>query len=115
MQALVSLNEVLFMEAAQALALNSVRNGSTDEERITYAFRSCLSREPDAEEMNELKSLLERQKKYIGEGWANPSVIATGADKLPKNLPKNSSPTELAAYTVMARVLLNLDETITKE
>jgi hypothetical protein len=115
LQALVSLNETLFMESAQALALNSIKNGSTDEDRIIYAFRSCLSRKPDAEELAELKSLLSREKSYIGGGWVNPSELATGKPELPEGLPKNSSPTELAAYTVVSRVLLNLDETITKE
>jgi hypothetical protein len=41
--------------------------------------------------------------------------LVTGKNELPKALPPGISPTQLAAYTVVARVLLNLDETITKE
>src|SRR6266498_3810460 len=41
--------------------------------------------------------------------------VATGGDKAPSHLPPGVTPTQLAAYTVVSRVLLNLDETITKE
>jgi hypothetical protein len=90
-------------------------SGGTDDERITYAFRTCLSRTPDAEELAELKALLKKQKQYIAEGWVNPSELGAGRIEPPKKLPKKTTPTELAAYTVVARVLLNLDETITRE
>ena len=103
------------MEAAQALARTAIANGDSDSERIEYAFRSCLTREPDSAEHDELQQLLTRQKAYIGEGWINPSELATGSSEPPRKLPKNATPTELAAYTVVARVLLNLDETISKE
>jgi hypothetical protein len=115
LQALASLNEVLFLEAAQSLARRAIEHGQTDAERITYAFRSCLTREPDADELTELTRLLARQKSYISEGWVNPSDLATGKTEAPKKLPNKATPTELAAYTVVSRVLLNLDETITKE
>ena len=115
LQALASLNEVLFLEAAQSLARKAIENGDNDDERITYAFRSCLTRAPDSDELNELKQLVARQKSYIGEGWINPTELATGKSEPPKKLAKNTTPTELAAYTVVARVLLNLDETISKE
>jgi len=115
MQALASLNEVMFMEAAQALALKALQHGGSDEERIAFAFRSCLSRPPRAEETVELKKLLEKQRAYIGEGWVSAAELATGKLEIPKKLPRKTSPTELAAYTVVSRVLLNLDETITRE
>jgi hypothetical protein len=43
------------------------------------------------------------------------SEIGNGTNTVPKSLPANATPTQLAAYTVVSRVLLNLDETITKE
>ena len=115
LQALASLNEVLFMEAAQSLAKRAIENGDDETERLTYAFRSCLTRSPESDELDELRQLIARQKSYIGEGWINPSELATGKPEVPKKLAGKVTPTELAAYTVAARVLLNLDETISKE
>lgn len=115
LQALASLNEIVFMECAQALAAKSLAHGNPDAERISYAFQRCLSRKPEADELGELLSLLKKEKEHIGEGWVNPNELATGKSEIPAALPKGATPTELAAYTVVSRVLLNLDETITKE
>lgn len=116
LQALTALNEPIFVQCAQALAFRTLaEGGKTDDARITYAFRRALSRPPTADEARELLALLDKQKQRIGEGWVNPNDIATGASELPKNLPPGVSPAQLAAYTVVSRVLLNLDETITKE
>ena len=51
----------------------------------------------------------------ISAGWINSYELATGKNELPAKLPAGTTPTQLAAYTVVSRVLLNLDETITKE
>jgi hypothetical protein len=115
LQALVSLNEVLFMEAAQALAARTLKHETSEDDRIRYAFRACVSREPASDELAELRNLVAKENSYIAEGWVNPSELGTGKTEVPRFLPKNANPTELAAYTVVARVLLNLDETITKE
>jgi hypothetical protein len=82
---------------------------------LQYAFRRCLARAPDQEELAELMALLEKEKQHIAEGWVNPVELASGKTEPLKQLPKGSTPTQLAAYTVISRVLLNLDETITKE
>ncbi|MDB6023325.1 MAG: Protein of unknown function (DUF1553)/Protein of unknown function (DUF1549)/Planctomycete, partial [Pedosphaera sp.] len=115
LQALTTLNEVVFMECAQALALHALENGATDRQRITYAFRRCLGREPTESEMKNLLDLLQRETKHISEGWVDAPVLATGKNEPVANLPKDTTPTQLAAYAVVSRVLLNLDETITKE
>jgi hypothetical protein len=116
LQALTSLNEVLFVECAQGLALRTLQQGGhSDEDRITYAFRRCLARPPEREELKELIGLLDRQKVHLAEGWVNVPELATGKNEIPSGLPKGATPTELGAYTVVARVLLNLDETMTKE
>ncbi|HWF17750.1 MAG TPA: DUF1549 and DUF1553 domain-containing protein [Verrucomicrobiae bacterium] len=115
LQALATLNEVVFMECAQSLALHTLEHGGNDRERIAYAFRRCLGREPNESEMQNLLSLLKKDSQYLGEGWVDVPVLATGKNGPIANLPKGCTPTQLAAYTVVSRVLLNLDETITKE
>ena len=116
LQALASLNEIVFVECAQALARKTLQEGGkSDSDRITYAFRRALVRPPTMDEKDELLALLEKQKVRLAEGWVNANEIATGKNEVAKDLPKGVTPTQLAAYTVVSRVLLNLDETITKE
>jgi len=111
LQALTGLNEPLFMEAARALARETVAAAASDEERVRHAFRQVLSREPTNAEQQELLGLLEKQRAHIAEGWVDTKVLAGIGDE--ENLP--ASPTQMAAWTTVSRVLLNLDETITKE
>jgi hypothetical protein len=116
LQALVSLNEATFMECARALARSAlVEGGRTDADRINFTFRRVLSRPPTTEERSELLALLVKEQKHIAEGWVNPAELATGKSEVPENLPAGATPTQLAAFTVVSRVLLNLDEAITKE
>lgn len=116
LQALVSLNETTFMECAQALARKTLaEGGKSDADKINFAFRRALSRPPTDTEHKELLALLDKQKAYISEGWVNATELASGKNIALDKLPTNTTPTQLAAYTVVSRVLLNLDETITKE
>jgi hypothetical protein len=117
LQALMTLNEPMAMEAARSLARRALADGgSTDAERIAYAFRRCVSRPPSAAERDVLVRLLEKQRQRFADGWVSSWEVATGIKgERPADLPTGASPTQLAAYTVVARVLLNLDETITKE
>ncbi len=116
LQALVMLNEPVLMECARAFAAHVIRVGGGDRtDRIHYAYRRCLSRLPTAEEVVEVSRLLDEQKQRISDGWLSARDLI-GAEKLSEtNLPPGSTPTQLAAWTVVSRVLLNLDETITKE
>ena len=115
-RSLVSLNEPIFVECARALARKTLEEGGkTDVERITYAFRRAVARPPTAGEKQALLSLLRTQRQRIADGWLNPNEVATGKSEVPAQLSAGTSPTQWAAYTVVARVLLNLDETITKE
>jgi hypothetical protein len=116
LQALTTLNEPLFLESAQALALRTLREGgATDGQKMTYAFRRCLARTPTLQETSELLGLLRKQRQRLAEGWTSPWDLAGfDATKAPK-MPKGATPVQLAAWTVVSRVLLNLDETITKE
>jgi hypothetical protein len=117
LQALASLNEPMFVECARALAKVTLeQGGGSDDERIAYAFKRVMARTPKPVEMSELRSLLTKQLDRFGGGWLNPNELTAGGDKpAAAELPKGASPTQWAAYTVVARVLLNLDEAITKE
>ena len=65
-------------------------------------------------EKRELLAFLAAQRKRIADGWLDPREIATGTpDKLPA-LPPGATPQDAAAWTLVSRVLLNLDETVTK-
>jgi mono/diheme cytochrome c family protein len=116
LQALVLLNETVFVECAQGLARKILADGGhTDGERLTYAFRQVLSRPPTHDEETELINLLHKQQQRIAAGWVNATEIGTGKSDPPEKLPNGTTPAQLAAYTVVSRVLLNLDEAITKE
>ncbi|HSZ57642.1 MAG TPA: PSD1 and planctomycete cytochrome C domain-containing protein [Tepidisphaeraceae bacterium] len=116
LQALVTLNEPMFVECAQALAKKTIENGgATDPDRIAYAFRTVLARPPTDAESKELLRLFNTERERFAEGFLNPSEVATGNPQVPRDLPPSITPTQWAAYTVVSRVLLNLDEAITKE
>jgi hypothetical protein len=113
--ALAGLNETIFVEAAQGMAIRVLREGGdTDESRIDYAYLLCMCRTPSAAERSTLLQLLHQQRQRIADGWLNPREITTGdASKLP-GLPEHATPQDAAAWTICSRVLLNLDETISK-
>jgi hypothetical protein len=116
LQALTTLNETVFMEAARALAWRTLSEATpNDDARVTHAFRLVTSRVPNDDERKELLSLLDRQKSRVADGWINPAEVATGKPERPSKVPPGATPTQLAVYTVLARVLLNLDEAITRE
>jgi Protein of unknown function (DUF1553)/Protein of unknown function (DUF1549) len=115
LQALMTLNETVSMECARGLAAKVLADGGkTDEDRLAYAFRRVVSRAPDAVELKTLKEFLDRQHTHFADGWANPAELAT-IDGSTSGVPKGATPTQLAAYTAVSRVILNLDEAITKE
>ena len=116
LQALTSLNEPLFMEAARALARKTLAEGGMSEpERLTFAFRRVLSRPPTAPEKSELLALLEKQtQRFAGSVNSAWEMAAPNSwERLP--LPPRATIAQMAAWTTVSRVLLNLDETITKE
>src|SRR5262249_19244727 len=79
LQALTTLNETVFMDCARALAVRVLKEGGqTDEDRIDFAFRVCISRPPTSEEKAELFALLEKQRKRIAEGTLDAAEVATG-------------------------------------
>ncbi|MEO6336128.1 MAG: PSD1 and planctomycete cytochrome C domain-containing protein [Verrucomicrobiota bacterium] len=110
LQSLTLLNDAGFVEFAQGLALRVLNDvAQNDEARIDYAFKLCLSREPKRDEQQRLKELLNLQLKSYD---TTPEEAKT---LLPKTFPADTDVKQLAAWTTVSRVLLNLDETITRE
>ena len=115
LQALVTLNETVFMEAARELGRRTIgEGGSSDPERIDYAFKRVLAREPQAAERNELLAFLNGQRERTGSEDFDVAGLATGDGPMVA-MSEEIPETELAAWTAVSRVLLNLDETITRE
>ena len=116
LQALTSLNEPLSVECARALALRVVRSDKPDDQqRAVLATRLCLGREPSAAERQVLLRLLHSQQQRFATAESDAWQLAANDPSQPPSLPDGCSPADLAAWTVVSRVLLNLDETITRE
>jgi hypothetical protein len=113
LQALTTLNDAVFMEAAQSLALRMWNEGGADERaKMIYGFRLCTGRRPDEYELNRLLALLRKQQeRFAGDTAA--AVYVSSPDL--NNLPSGVDLHKLAPWTIVARVLLNLDETITRQ
>jgi len=111
-QALVLLNDPTYVEAARVFAARILTECNGDNtQRITWAVQQALQRKPSAAELKTLSTLFAQQLvDYQKEPTAAAELLKTGAAPVAPNL--NSS--ELAAWTHVARVLLNLHETITR-
>jgi hypothetical protein len=113
LQALELLNDVTYVEAARQLAqLMLTEGGRNVEERIAFAFRRATARPPEAKELEVLARGLKRYRQtFVADREAAQRFIHHGDSPLDARI----DPVELAAYAAMAEVILNLDETITKE
>jgi mono/diheme cytochrome c family protein len=112
LQALVTLNDPVYVEAAQALGRRVLKEGGgTDIAKITFAFRLVLTRPPTTEELQRLSNLLEKSRTKFK---VNPAQATALATKPLGPLPQGTDAVEAAAWTVLGNVLLNLDETLAK-
>lgn len=111
LQALTTLNDPAYVEAAQALArkIMSCDAGSLDK-CLDFAFRTCLSRLPRTEERSRLKELFNTELEHYTKDRDAAEKMAFGEEKPAGSVDASKA----AAWTVVANVLLNLDETITK-
>jgi hypothetical protein len=112
LQSLVLLNDPIYVEAARVFAEKVLTaGGATPAERLAYAYRRALSRAPRPEEERLLLPLLE---KHLAEYRADPEaarkLVSVGTSPSPTPL----DPVELAGWTSLTRVLLNLHETINR-
>jgi len=112
LQALALMNDQQFVEASRAFAQRILLEGGKSENaRLAYAFRLATSRKPGADEIKVLKEVLDRQLAEFGRDKAAAGkLLGVGSFKAGASL--NQS--ELAAWTTIASMILNLDETVTK-
>jgi len=113
LHALVTLNDITYVEAARAMAERLLKAGDLcDDGRIQLGFRLCTAREPkDSEKALLSRSLARWREHYLADPEAAKALIHTGESKPDATLPD----AELAAHTSLALLLLNLDETLSKE
>jgi hypothetical protein len=113
LHALVTLNDITYVEAARAFAERMLKQGGdNDSARVAFGFRLCTARPPRENETAILTASLDRfRQQYIADPAAAQKLIATGESKSDATLPAP----ELAAQTSLALLLLNLDETLSKE
>jgi hypothetical protein len=111
-QALVLLNDPTYVEAARAFAGRILKDGGADaRSRIEWAWRRALQRAPRADELDTVRALLERHlEEYRRDPPAADALLKVGFSTPPKDVDSD----ELAAWTNVARVILNLHETITR-
>ena len=111
LQALVLLNDPTFVEAARVLADRLLTEFNSDDERIAAAFQICVSRLPTADERRILSETLHlARERFRQDRSAAEKLLSVGRATSPQPLALE----ELAAWTTLTSVLLNLDETISK-
>jgi hypothetical protein len=108
-QALTLLNDPTFVECSRALARRVLSNERTDDRRFAFLFATCLSRVPQPRELDILRRLIDEQRRQL-------SADVTAAQQIVgESGIAESELADLAAWSVVCRVILNLDEFITRE
>jgi hypothetical protein len=106
------MNDKQYIDAARKLAERILQEGgASPEDRLIYGFRLVTARHPSEKELASLRKGFDRQlASFAAEPAAAEKLLGYG--DLPKNA--NLEPVEYAAWTMMANLLINLDETINK-
>ncbi len=112
LQALATLNDKGFVDCSAALARRMLTEAKGERDQAAFGFRCCVSRRPSDRELNQLLALFRASlEKYRQDPAAAKALASAGSFAIPPG----TDAAEVAAWTVVANVLLNLDETITKE
>lgn len=110
LQSLTLSNDLTFVEFARGLAVRLLASPAGDDSRrLILAFELCLSREPNSVELARLRNFLQQQRSRFSTD--EKAAVAFS----PQSLPEFISPVEGATWTALSRVLMNLDEFITRE
>jgi hypothetical protein len=113
LQALILMNDPTYVEAARTLAQRALtEGGDSDSGRLVFMYRRATAREPSPKEKDVLLTLLRQQiEDYRQHPNDAKELLAVGASSYDSSLDEQ----QLAAWTMVASTILNLDETITKE
>jgi hypothetical protein len=116
LQALVLLNEPQFFECARAMAARVLREATSnaDSERLRFAHLLATGRSPTASELEILSTLLDQQRVRLAAGELDADSMVGVSPNVMKQL-TGQDPEDFAPWLVVCRVLLNLDETITRQ
>lgn len=112
LQALTLLNDPSLVEAARGLAVRILKDGgANDEARVQWVWKLVLAREANAREVAVMRRIVDENRKlYAANAESAKKLLSVGMQPLPKD----ANVGELAAWTMAARTLLNLNETITR-
>ncbi len=111
LQALVTMNDPAYVEAARHLSARMIQHDKDADDRLDFGFRLVTARQPSSSEKTILKDALKKyEAKYLHDKEAAKKLIAVGESPVNEKL----NPSELAAYTMVASLLLNMDETLNK-
>jgi len=112
LHALTTLNDVTYMEAARVLAERVLNAKDSDKSRLEYVFELATSRKPKSDEIKILENrLTDLRKEYADAAEEARKITTIGEYQVNENL----TGTDYAAYTVLSSLVLNLDETITRQ
>jgi hypothetical protein len=112
LHALTTLNDITWAEAARVLAVKVIESGADSDSRLSFAFRTVLSRPASPKEVALLKGIYDRQKSIFDKDLNAAKKLLSAGDS-PVNA--KHSPAELAAWTSLCLALYNLDEALTRE
>ncbi len=111
LQALITMNDPQYVEAARHFGERIIEHGGDYDQRLEFGFRAVTGRFPSKSESAVLKSALEKNlARYQKDPESAQKLISVGESAVNKT----GNPSELAAYTMVASLLLNLDETLNK-
>ena len=106
LQSLTLLNDAMFMEMAQALGKSIAECDGSTEERMTHLFRRCLTRYPTREELEKLTTFYRKQQdRFASQSLSSEEILGEKAEQ---------APADVGTWVTLARVVMNLDEAITK-